>query len=105
MTMIIGMDNENNAIIYSSEEYPKQYGFEYIVVDVPDPPGDDVILKTDLKRIWWKKVTIKTESIRPDPISKLQKENVLLKAKIEANTTRQEFLEDCIAEMAQIVYQ
>lgn len=40
----------------------------------------------------------------PSPIEQLQADNALLRAQIAAATDRQEFLEDCIAEMAVQVY-
>jgi len=40
----------------------------------------------------------------PSPIEQLRTENTLLRAQITAATDRQEFLEDCIAEMAVQVY-
>lgn len=39
-----------------------------------------------------------------DLISDLEHENVLLRAQIQAMTDRNDFIEDCIAEMAEIVY-
>lgn len=37
-------------------------------------------------------------------LSELEAENKLLKAQLKAQTERSDFLEDCIAEMATIVY-
>lgn len=42
--------------------------------------------------------------VKPDPISTLQQENKLLKAQLKAQTERSDFIEDCIAEMAGVVY-
>ena len=39
-----------------------------------------------------------------DPVSELQSENKTLKAQISALTESQQFLEDCLVEMAEIVY-
>ena len=39
-----------------------------------------------------------------DPIAELQSENKTLKAKIQALTESNQMLEDCIVEMAEIVY-
>lgn len=39
-----------------------------------------------------------------DPIATLQQENKLLKAQLKAQTERSDFIEDCIAEMAGVVY-
>lgn len=40
----------------------------------------------------------------PSPVEQLRADNALLRAQIAAATDRQEFLEDCIAEMAMQVY-
>lgn len=40
----------------------------------------------------------------PTPIERLQAENTLLRAQVSAASERQDFLEDCIAEMAAQVY-
>ena len=41
---------------------------------------------------------------RPDPIADLQEENKALRAQVAALTQSTQFLEDCIAEMAETVY-
>lgn len=38
------------------------------------------------------------------PIEQLQQENKLLKAQLKVQTERSDFIEDCIAEMAGVVY-
>lgn len=38
------------------------------------------------------------------PLANLQEENQLLKAQLKAATDRSDFLEDCVAEMAGVVY-
>ena len=45
-----------------------------------------------------------TNNILYTPIEQLQQENKLLKAQLQAQTERSDFIEDCIAEMAGIVY-
>ncbi len=40
----------------------------------------------------------------PDTLKTLQQENKLLKAQLQAQTERSDFIEDCIAEMATQVY-
>lgn len=37
-------------------------------------------------------------------LKNLQQENKLLKAQLQAQTERSDFIEDCIAEMAMVVY-
>lgn len=44
------------------------------------------------------------DAVEPDPITTLQQENKLLKAQLKAQTERSDFIEDCIAEMAGVVY-
>lgn len=39
-----------------------------------------------------------------NPIEELEAENKLLKARLQAQTERSDFIEDCIAEMATMVY-
>ena len=41
---------------------------------------------------------------KPTTIEDLEQENKLLKAQIQAQTERSDFIEDCIAEMAGVVY-
>ena len=40
----------------------------------------------------------------PDRIEMLESENALLKAQLQAQTERSDFIEDCISEMAMQVY-
>lgn len=51
-----------------------------------------------------KLIAIIRESNDPDPITRLQQENKLLKVQLQAQTDRSDFIEDCIAEMAGVVY-
>lgn len=44
------------------------------------------------------------EKTPADQMEVLQQENALLKAQVQALSDRGEFIEDCIAEMAQVVY-
>ena len=44
------------------------------------------------------------EPEKPTTIDDLKKENKLLKAQLKAQTERSDFIEDCIAEMAGVVY-
>lgn len=52
----------------------------------------------------WKQEHPAPDLESPSPIEALQAENNLLKAQVTAAVNRQEFLEDCIAEMAMQVY-
>ena len=42
--------------------------------------------------------------VEEDPLEELQKENKMLKAQLQAQVDRSDFIEDCIAEMATVVY-
>lgn len=44
------------------------------------------------------------EPENPITLEELQKENKLLKAQLQAQVDRSDFIEDCIAEMATVVY-
>lgn len=44
------------------------------------------------------------ELLEVDPLEELQKENKMLKAQLQAHVDRSDFIEDCIAEMATVVY-
>lgn len=44
------------------------------------------------------------EPEKPTTIEDLKKENKLLKAQLQAQTERSDFIEDCIAEMAEVIY-
>lgn len=46
----------------------------------------------------------KVETSESKSIEALQTENELLKAQLQAATDRADFIEDCIAEMAMVVY-
>ena len=44
------------------------------------------------------------EAPKAEELKNLQQENKLLKAQLQAQTERSDFIEDCIAEMATMVY-
>lgn len=48
--------------------------------------------------------SITPEKTKSDRILELENENALLKAQLQAQTDRSDFIEDCIAEMAMQVY-
>ena len=78
---VVYKDNTTNIII-ASEQYVKTNNNikEYFILD-----------------------SVKTLQ-KLDPIATLQQENKLLKAQLKAQTERSDFIEDCIAEMAGVVY-
>ena len=47
---------------------------------------------------------ITSPTIETSPYDKLFQENKLLKAQLQAQTERSDFIEDCIAEMAGVIY-
>lgn len=47
---------------------------------------------------------IKNTNTPLSPLEQLQQENKLLKAQLQAQTDRSDFIEECIAEMAGVVY-
>jgi hypothetical protein len=74
------------------------------VTEVPKGPG---ILRcnVDTKELW-REITHDPEP-EPEPtvtMESLQEENKLLKAQVQAQSDRSDFLEDCIAEMALEIY-
>lgn len=78
---VVYKDDTTNVIV-SSEQYVKSNDNikEYFILDSITFPEQE------------------------DPIIKLQQENNLLKAQLKAQTERSDFIEDCIAEMAGVVY-
>ena len=58
---------------------------------------DDIIVDKDITRSFRSNNSITI-------IQQLQQENKLLKAQVQAQTERSDFIEDCIAEMAGVVY-
>ena len=83
--------------IKPSEEYLKESRwFEY--TDKIEGEGE---LCVDFynKRIWRERKNKLTNIV-----GQLQQENKLLKAQLKAQTERSDFIEDCIAEMAGVVY-
>lgn len=59
-------------------------------------------LKNDPTIIKYEKIS--EEKYKKNSIEQLQQENKLLKAQLKAQTERSDFIEDCIAEMAGVVY-
>lgn len=74
-----------------------------IAIDLPDdfaPPARDWVLKDGVLV----HDPLPEEEPPVDQLEVLQQENTLLKAQVQALTDRGEFIEDCIAEMATVVY-
>lgn len=99
--LYIGRHKTGVAIIYDTREQATQeQGSSYLEVESL-PPGDGILM-TDLKTLWWEGVPPKPEN--PITLEELQKENKMLKAQLQAQVDRSDFIEDCIAEMATVVY-
>lgn len=52
----------------------------------------------------WVRLTLNAEPEEPVTVETLQEENAKLKQQVSALADQQSFYEDCIAEMAQVVY-
>lgn len=54
----------------------------------------------------YKLITVECDELKSpeERLTELEKENTLLKAQLQAQADRSEFIEDCIAEMAMQVY-
>lgn len=89
--MKIIMGNNNIAMVYYAPYLPPE-GVPYLEID--QLPDGDGVLKTDLVTVW-------REKVYPVPTFV---SNELLSAQIQSISDRQEFIEDCIAEMAMQVY-
>lgn len=101
MSNFVGMTENNNAVIFGSEDFAKEFtkvtGFEYASFDtIPEGTG---LLKTDLKKLWWEAPAAPVDTRTED-----QKAIELLQAQLKAATDRNDFMEDCIADMATKVY-
>lgn len=66
--------------------------------------GEEQFVKTDSNIKEYHVLESITDIPKKDPIIVLQQENKLLKAQLKAQTERSDFIEDCIAEMAGVVY-
>lgn len=79
--------------------------FEFDISDLPPVPEEDKNYHLtanfeDYTFSWVEDVELPI----PKTLEDLEKENNLLKAQIQAQSDRTEFIEDCIAEMAMEVY-
>lgn len=73
---------------------------DYFIYEPQLPPKAGYIeIELDGKRVYQK---IYTEDERT--LLTLEEENKLLRAQISAQTERADFLEDCVAEMAAVIY-
>ena len=95
-----------NAIsLYSDSALPEQYKNMAVYVDsVPEKPTDCAChLDIVNGELMWVLDSVPTPTTE-DRVTELEAENKLLTAQIEAQSDQLDFYEDCIAEMASIVY-
>ena len=103
--MYIGQLSDNRAVVFGDELCAKQSEMPYTTFDeIPEGTG---LLKTDLVTLWWEAAPAPT----PEPVpvvilsnEELTKENKQLKTKLQATAETQAFQEECLIEMAAIVY-
>lgn len=120
MQYTFGRDSQTykETLVTKGEKYTDLFGFEEIVQAFDDCIVTDSFfvdrkLKQDIDTennhyVWYEisqhnRMIDKTPSLKKQS-EELQKENELLKAQIKAQSDRNDFMEDCIAEMAMQVY-
>lgn len=92
--------------------YLNRLGVTVVSVELPDdivnyvefdeiPEGGGIPQLEDGRVIFVQPETLEAPV---DPVEELQAENKMLKAQLQAQTDRSDFIEDCIAEMAMVVY-
>lgn len=93
MTYYVTKSNyDDYAIIYTNKQDAIDSHRPYFLID--SIPGGSGVLKTDGNKVW-----------RDDtkPVTNIDT-ITLLQAQLKAQTERSDFIEDCIAEMAGVVY-
>ena len=97
--------NNDNMVVEIIPNYAlpieKWYGEEFAkkCVEAPDDISYDMVYNVQTKTF-----TKRPEPMNETSIQDLQQENKLLKAQLQAQTERSDFIEDCIAEMAGVIY-
>lgn len=95
----VASNSLKRAVIFYDEKEIKKYYDKYLTVEsIPEGTG---MLMCDSEKIWYETLPEPEKEIT---IADLQQENKLLKAQLKAQTERSDFIEDCIAEMAEVVY-
>ena len=87
------------AVVFTDEMEIKKRYKKYIIVE--KLPEGDGFLMCDSNTIWYEPFPEEKKEIT---VADLIQENKLLKAQLKAQTDRSDFIEDCIAEMAGVVY-
>lgn len=76
----------------------------HVVIPESFPFVDVVIVDGGITELTPRVVPDNPEVYEPSELEQLQSENKLLKAQLQAQSDRSDFIEDCIAEMATQVY-
>ena len=76
---------------------------EHPIMEVEELPEGHGVLHLINGKLTWS-LPSSTEQAGTPELDSLKKENKLLKAQLQAQTERSDFIEDCIAEMATQVY-
>lgn len=94
-------DGAIDDILYVTQDflsayYGRAYSQSCVYVDYPVKVG----------WVWdaYQERFVPSEEVLQKTLPQLQEENKLLKAQLQAQTERSDFIEDCIAEMAMTVY-
>ena len=107
--MYASIDSRGVVRLMSTVPEDAVASFEFDHNDLPKPPDDrDYHLDVDFGN---KTFSLRPVEPEPDPeptteerVAALEDENAMLKAQITAQSDQMDFYEDCIAEMASIVY-
>lgn len=109
-TMLENLELNGNNFITEEELTEEYFAGKLSYIEVTDDDGEttaqyDMVLVQCMKwtdgRTWF---ILSEKSEQQKREEELEKENALLKAQIQALSSNQDFLEDCIAELGQVVY-
>lgn len=103
-------DDEPTGLPHRQVFYNTETGREMLAEVVSEPILNEILQVWGDKPLDRETLSDGMASLEPPPptteekVLALQDENRLLKAQLQATTDRQDFLEDCVAEMASQVY-
>ena len=104
----IGKLPDGLALLFNDIDMANVQGVElYFELTEPIPDGEGLLYTDGVSKIWYEKEPEIEPPVEPPKevtIEELAAENKLLKAQLQAQTDRSDFIEDCIAEMATQVY-
>lgn len=102
---MIGLILDNDSRILCAGKYPKIPEGVIAIEDSHLPDGNIIDYKfIDNKFIYDPLPELEIEPSTDEKVTTLENQNVLLMAQIQALSSRNDFLEDCLAEMACIIY-